>query len=174
MWLWSSTSSLKHCRSRTTTGHRRVLRDGITLDMAWRRTLIPMDLGTFLILYIRRRIISTVVLLFHSTQERPTPLWFNQPEASRPVSAYPLPHVEARRPPPPPPMMSAPHDVVMRNNNVVREINDRNSLNVTRRNEPNPDYSPPMPRHNNPYDQRQRSTMNRSRFWLQEPTKVFL
>lgn len=93
--------------------------------------------------------------------QRTAPLWFNPPEASRPVSAYPnIPHVEPRpnRVPPPPPMDRRREEdvVVLRNNNVVREMNDRNSLNVTRRNEPNPDYSPPMPRHNNPYD-RQRS-----------------
>lgn len=63
-------------------------------------------------------------------------------------------------------------DVVLRNNNVVREMNDRNSLNMNnnvRRNDiPNPDYSPPMPRNNNPYDnsrhQQAKTMMRSSRF----------
>lgn len=104
-----------------------------------------------------------------SNQTRAAPMWFNQPENHRNTSSYPtIPHVETRNrpPPPPPPAQASRRDddiVVMRNNNVVREINDRHSLNVTRRNEPNPDYSPPMPRHNNPYD-RQRSMVKGSRF----------
>jgi hypothetical protein len=108
---------------------------------------------------------------FSNQPRAPAPLWFNQSDI-RPVSSYPtIPHVETRnRPAPAPPVMPSvdrrrPDDdvvVMRRNDNVVREINDRNSLNVTRRNEPNPDYSPPMPRNNNPYDRR--TMMKGSRF----------
>lgn len=83
----------------------------------------------------------------------------------QPLSIPPPPQQQAAQPPPQ--QTRSNDDVQLRRENVVRELNHRNSYLQTKSdpNVPDPDYSPPMPRAN-PFDNRPqlRSALRTSRF----------
>lgn len=100
---------------------------------------------------------------YYNTQSLP------HASTSREQSRQPVPppqQQQAAQPPQPSSFIN--NDVQLRQSNVVRELNHRNSYLNTRPvgpNVPDPDYSPPMPRAN-PFDNRPqlRSAMRTSRF----------